>query len=73
MLQSTNNHEPIIVQTRWHGQIVHEAKGTHGFGYDPHFYLPELGNTAAEAKLEPSEKNLISHRCQALRELTIQL
>jgi XTP/dITP diphosphohydrolase len=61
----------LIVQTRWYGQVVDEAKGNHGFGYDPHFFLPELGTTAAE--LAPSEKNRISHRGQALRELIAQL
>ena len=61
----------MIVQTRWYGQIIDQAKGSDGFGYDPHFFLPELGNTAAE--LKPTEKNLISHRGQALRELIAQL
>lgn len=71
MVQSADDPEPLIVQTRWHGQVIDEARGDHGFGYDPHFFLPDLGNTAAE--LEPSEKNLISHRGQALRELIAQL
>jgi XTP/dITP diphosphohydrolase len=63
--------EPLIVQTRWYGQIVAQAKGSNGFGYDPHFFLPDLGMTAAQ--LEPAQKNLISHRGQALRELISQL
>ena len=71
MIDSTNDPEPLIVQTRWYGQIIDEAKGNHGFGYDPHFFLPELGRTAAE--LESSDKNLISHRGQALRELIAEL
>lgn len=71
MVQSVNDPEPLIVQTRWYGQIIDQAKGSHGFGYDPHFYLPEIGKTAAE--LDPAEKNLISHRGQALRELIAQL
>lgn len=71
MVNSVNDPEPLIVQTRWYGQVVDEAKGNHGFGYDPHFFLPELGTTAAE--LAPSEKNRISHRGQALRELIAQL
>ncbi|HQR83291.1 MAG: non-canonical purine NTP pyrophosphatase, RdgB/HAM1 family [Polynucleobacter sp. 24-46-87] len=71
MVESANDPEPLIVQTRWYGQVVNEAKGSYGFGYDPYFFLPELGCTAAE--LEPSEKNLISHRGQALRELIAQL
>ena len=71
MVNSANDPEPLIVQTRWYGQIVDGAQGDHGFGYDPHFFLPELGSTAAQ--LEPSEKNLISHRGQALRELIAEL
>ena len=71
MVQSANDPEPIIVQTRWHGSIIDQARGQNGFGYDPHFYLPELDKTAAE--LEPEEKNLVSHRGQALRELILQL
>ena len=71
MVNSANDPEPLIVQTRWYGQIIDEAKGDNGFGYDPYFFLPELGKTVAE--LAPSEKNQISHRGQALRELISQL
>jgi XTP/dITP diphosphohydrolase len=45
------------------GFITTEPKGSHGFGYDPVFYLPELGKTMAELTLE--EKNKISHRARA--------
>ncbi len=45
------------------GVIIDEPKGTQGFGYDPIFYLPELGKTMAELTLE--EKNKISHRARA--------
>ena len=71
MVNSANDPEPLIVQTRWYGQIINDARGAHGFGYDPHFFLPDLGKTAAE--LESSEKNQISHRGQALRELIAEL
>ena len=71
MVQSEHDPEPLIVQTRWYGQIVDQAKGENGFGYDPYFFLPELGKTAAQ--LVPAQKNLISHRGQALRELIAQL
>lgn len=47
------------------GLIAYEEKGENGFGYDPIFYLPEKGCTTAE--LSSSEKNLISHRGNALR------
>ena len=63
--------EPLIVQTRWYGKFIDEAKGANGFGYDPHFFLPALGLTAAE--LSSEQKNAISHRGQALRELINQL
>jgi XTP/dITP diphosphohydrolase len=43
--------------------IALEAAGKHGFGYDPVFFLPELGKTMAELPLQL--KNEISHRAQA--------
>ena len=70
-VNSANDPEPLIVQTRWYGTFIDEAKGSNGFGYDPYFFLPELGLTAAE--LSPEKKNSISHRGQALRELIEQL
>jgi len=45
------------------GFITRAPQGTHGFGYDPVFYLPEPGKTMAE--LLPREKNKISHRARA--------
>lgn len=62
---------PIIAQGLWHGEVIETAQGTHGFGYDPHFWLPELNVTAAA--LEPSHKNQISHRAQAMKALVSQL
>jgi XTP/dITP diphosphohydrolase len=49
------------------GEILREKKGSHGFGYDPLFYYPPLGKTFAELNLE--EKNLVSHRALALRQV----
>jgi XTP/dITP diphosphohydrolase len=46
-----------------HGMITLEAKGENGFGYDPIFFLPEIGKTMAELHLET--KNQISHRARA--------
>jgi XTP/dITP diphosphohydrolase len=49
------------------GNIREERKGTHGFGYDPIFTVPEIGKTLAE--LERDEKNRISHRGKALEQV----
>lgn len=46
------------------GRIGYEEKGSHGFGYDPIFYVPEFGKTTAE--LTEEEKNRVSHRGKAL-------
>jgi len=45
------------------GKILREARGSNGFGYDPLFYIPELGMTMAE--LSSQEKNRVSHRARA--------
>jgi len=50
---------------RCEGIIAFEPRGSYGFGYDPVFFLPELGRTMAE--LPPEMKNRISHRGQAAR------
>ena len=49
------------------GQIILQARGSEGFGYDPYFLLPEYGKTFGE--IEPAIKNQISHRAKALAEL----
>jgi XTP/dITP diphosphohydrolase len=59
--------EPIIAEGRWNGEISDTPRGANGFGYDPYFYLPALGMSAAE--LAPDVKNAASHRGQALRRL----
>lgn len=63
--------QPLIAEGRWHGEIVDDARGTDGFGYDPHFFIHELGKTAAE--LTPEQKDSLSHRGQALANLASQL
>ena len=62
---------PLTAEGVWEGIIVDSPRGTAGFGYDPYFWLPELGMTAAE--LDPAAKNRISHRGIALRALQAQL
>jgi len=63
--------QPIIAEGEWAGEILPEARGDDGFGYDPVFYLRELDRTAAE--LDASEKNRRSHRGQALARLVERL
>jgi XTP/dITP diphosphohydrolase len=63
--------EPIIADAAWHGEIILEARGSGGFGYDPYFFLPELNITAAE--LPAARKNRISHRGKALAALVAKL
>ena len=67
LLRHADDPQPIIVDGAWHGEIILEPKGEGGFGYDPYFYLPELGKTAAQ--LPVGEKNQISHRGKALAKL----
>ena len=71
VVREADDPNPIVVETHWDGEIIDEARGQHGFGYDPYFYLPELQMTAAE--LSPERKNAISHRGQALAQLMEQL
>ena len=63
--------QPVIADGRWNGEIIADARGQGGFGYDPHFYIPALGRCAAE--LSSDEKNRLSHRGQALRVLVEKL
>jgi XTP/dITP diphosphohydrolase len=62
---------PLIATGEWHGEVIASPRGSGGFGYDPYFWLPEQGCTAAEL---PSEvKNRVSHRGQAMHMLAGKL
>lgn len=56
----------FVVEGRCEGFITEEPKGKYGFGYDPIFYVPDYHQTFAE--LNPSIKNRISHRANALKQ-----
>ncbi len=58
---------PLIATGCWEGQVARAPKGSHGFGYDPVFFDPKLGRTAAE--LDAAQKNRVSHRGAAMRAL----
>lgn len=70
-VRSADDPQPVIADGRWFGRIVDTPRGTNGFGYDPYFWIPEFGKTAAE--LTPDEKNSHSHRGMALRALLEKL
>ncbi|GAB1265871.1 RdgB/HAM1 family non-canonical purine NTP pyrophosphatase [Aurantivibrio infirmus] len=66
-MQHADDPSPIVCQASWHGQILFEAAGKNGFGYDPLFYLPHSGCSSAELSAE--QKNKISHRGMAMQKL----
>ncbi len=59
--------EAEIVEGECRGRITSSPRGENGFGFDPVFFIPELGKTLAE--IEPEVKNQVSHRGRALRKL----
>jgi XTP/dITP diphosphohydrolase len=70
-VDGAHDHEPLTALGVWEGFILETPRGSGGFGYDPYFWLPQLGRSAAE--LDPDEKNRLSHRAIALRSLREQL
>lgn len=65
LVQHAEDPLPQIFEGVWQGEILEKPRGEHGFGYDPLFWLPELGLSSAE--LPKEEKNKISHRGQAMQ------
>jgi len=70
-LHAADDPAPVIATGRWAGRIASRPSGSHGFGYDPVFFDPALGCTAAA--LTPEQKNAVSHRARACAELRRQL
>lgn len=62
---------PLIAQATWEGRVLSAPRGSGGFGYDPLFFDPAAGRTAAE--LPPERKDALSHRGRALRALRTAL
>ncbi len=71
LVQGAADAAPLVAEGVWEGYILDAPKGAGGFGYDPYFWLPDLGLSAAE--LEPAQKNRISHRGMAMRTLREKL
>ena len=65
LVQHAEDPLPQIFQGIWTGEVLEQARGENGFGYDPLFWLPELNICSAE--LSKEEKNKISHRGQAMQ------
>ena len=71
LVRHADDPQPLIGEGEWHGEIIDAPRGAGGFGYDPHFLLPDLQRTAAE--LDAAEKHRRSHRGQALAQLVAKL
>ena len=71
LVRSADDPQPIIAEGEWHGEIVDQYRGDGGFGYDPLFFVPEFGKTAAE--LDADTKNRVSHRGRAMQKLIERL
>jgi XTP/dITP diphosphohydrolase len=64
LLRHAEDPQPLLVEGRWRGRILHARAGDGGHGYDPVFFDPAHGQSAAQMPL--ALKNRISHRGQAL-------
>ena len=70
LLRHADDPLPLLAEGEWHGEIALQPAGDGGFGYDPLFWLPELGKTSAQ--LEREQKHAISHRGKALQALLMK-
>lgn len=71
LLRNADDPQPLIAEGAWQGRILHQRRGSKGFGYDPVFFSPAHGCSAAE--LGADIKNRDSHRGQALATLVRRL
>ena len=62
-----NKLSPIVTTGKCNGEIILKRRGSSGFGYDPIFYMKKMNKTFAE--LSEKEKNLVSHRAMAVKDL----
>lgn len=67
LLRHADDPVPLIAQGQWEGSILTTPRGKGGFGYDPLFAVP--GTAMSSAELPRDEKNRISHRAMAVKQL----
>ena len=70
-LRAADDPEPLVAMGRWQGEILTEARGAGGFGYDPLMFIPALGSTVASLSAEV--KNAHSHRAIAAQQMLLLL
>jgi XTP/dITP diphosphohydrolase len=71
LVRSADDPQPVISEGEWHGEILSAPRGDGGFGYDPLFYVAQLGQSAAE--IPAQMKNVLSHRAIAFGKLAARL
>ena len=71
LLRHADDPAPLIAEGRWHGRVLTEERGAHGFGYDP-IFIPE-GFTQTFGELPTATKHAFSHRGRAARALLERL
>ena len=71
LVRHADDPQPVIAEGEWHGELLASGRGEGGFGYDPLFFIPSLGQTVAE--LPAAVKNRLSHRGQAMAQLAGRL
>lgn len=71
LMRHADDPTPLICSASWEGQITQSQDGQGGFGYDPVFYVPDLNCTSAQ--LTKQQKNAVSHRGTALKQLLSEL
>lgn len=71
LMRHADDPTPLICSACWEGEITTTQQGQGGFGYDPVFFVPSKQCTSAA--LSKEQKNALSHRGQALKQLVAEL
>jgi XTP/dITP diphosphohydrolase len=71
LMRHADDPMPLVAEADWQGSIVDEPQGDGGFGYNPHFFVPEHGLTAGQ--ISDAQRYALSHRAKAMRLLAQRL